>query len=82
MDEAAAALMGINHTDAQLLDILEQHGRTSAGALATHASLTPEASAAVASDQGPTLDALHEQPSAVRTGPGITVQLHPGPPWD
>ena len=40
MDEAAAALMGVNRTDAHLLDILEQHRRMSAGALATEASLT------------------------------------------
>jgi DNA-binding MarR family transcriptional regulator len=40
IDEAAAALMGVNQTDAHLLDILEQHRRMSAGALATEASLT------------------------------------------
>lgn len=40
MDEAAAAIMGVNHTDAHLLDILEQHGRMSAGTLAAEASLT------------------------------------------
>jgi DNA-binding MarR family transcriptional regulator len=40
MDEAAAAIMGVNHTDAHLLDILEQHGRMSAGTLASEASLT------------------------------------------
>src|SRR5688500_5069534 len=28
------------------------------------------------------LDPFHHQQATMRTGAGVTVQLHPGPPWD
>ena len=40
VDEAAAELMGINRTDAKFLDLLDQHGRMSAGDLARECRLT------------------------------------------
>jgi DNA-binding MarR family transcriptional regulator len=40
VDEAAAALMGVNRTDGRLLDVLHQHGALSAGALAAESGLT------------------------------------------
>ena len=27
-------------------------------------------------------DAIDEQAAAVRTGAGVSAELHPGPPWD
>lgn len=40
VDEAVAELLGINRTDAKFLDLLEQHGRMSAGELARECRLT------------------------------------------
>lgn len=40
VDEAVAQLLGINRTDAKFLDLLEQHGRMSAGELARECRLT------------------------------------------
>lgn len=40
VDEAAAELMGINRTDAKFLDLLDQHGRMTAGDLARECRLT------------------------------------------
>jgi DNA-binding MarR family transcriptional regulator len=40
IDDAAAALMGVNRTDGRLLDLLEQVGQLSAGELAREAGLT------------------------------------------
>ena len=47
IDDLAAALMGINRTDARCLDILDQRGRMSAGQLAQEAGLTSGAITAV-----------------------------------
>jgi DNA-binding MarR family transcriptional regulator len=40
LDELASRLMGVNRTDARVLDLLEQHGRMSAGEIAAGATLT------------------------------------------
>ena len=40
MDELAVKLMGLNRTDARVVDLLEQHGRLTAGEIAAGASLT------------------------------------------
>src|SRR5579859_6020964 len=40
VDEAAAQVLRINRTDAKFLDLLDQHGRMSAGALARESGLT------------------------------------------
>lgn len=47
VDELVADIAGINRTDARCLDILEQHGRMSAGELARHSGLTTGAVTAV-----------------------------------
>ncbi len=47
IDDLAAALMGVNRTDARCLDILDQRGRMSAGQLAQEAGLTSGAITAV-----------------------------------
>ncbi len=39
-DELAAKLMGVNRTDQRVMDLLEQHGRLTAGELAAGAALT------------------------------------------
>jgi DNA-binding MarR family transcriptional regulator len=39
-DEAAFARLGINHSDGRCLDILDQHGRMTAGALARESGLS------------------------------------------
>jgi DNA-binding MarR family transcriptional regulator len=46
-DEAAAAFYGINRTDARCIDLLDRHGRMTAGQLATAARLTSGAVTAV-----------------------------------
>jgi DNA-binding MarR family transcriptional regulator len=40
LDELAAGLIGVNRTDARVLDLLEQEGRLTAGQIATGAGLT------------------------------------------
>lgn len=40
MDEAVVALLGINRTDGMCLDIIERHGRITAGQLAAECGLT------------------------------------------
>jgi DNA-binding MarR family transcriptional regulator len=40
MDELAAKLMGVNRTDQRVIDLLEQHGRLTAGEIAAGAGLT------------------------------------------
>lgn len=40
LDEMAARLMGLNRTDARVLDLLEEHGRMTAGEVASGAVLT------------------------------------------
>ena len=40
MDEAFAALLGVNRTDARCLDIVHRHGQITAGALGREAGLT------------------------------------------
>lgn len=47
VDEAAAQLLGTNRTDGRCLDILDQHGRMSAGELAKESNLTTGAITAV-----------------------------------
>jgi DNA-binding MarR family transcriptional regulator len=47
VDEAAAQALGINRTDGKCVDILEQHGRMSAGELAHESGLTTGAVTAV-----------------------------------
>ena len=47
IDDLAVALMGINRTDARCMDILDQHGRMSAGDLAQESRLTTGAITAV-----------------------------------
>ncbi|PZS10507.1 MAG: MarR family transcriptional regulator [Solirubrobacterales bacterium] len=47
VDELAGQLHGVNRTDGRCLDILEQHGRISAGALARESGLTTGAITAV-----------------------------------
>jgi DNA-binding MarR family transcriptional regulator len=47
VDEAAAQSMGVNRTDAKCIDILDQHGRMSAGELAHQSGLTTGAVTAV-----------------------------------
>ncbi len=47
VDDLVAELMGINRTDARCIDILEQHGRMSAGELAGFSGLTTGAVTAV-----------------------------------
>jgi DNA-binding MarR family transcriptional regulator len=47
VDELLAELMGINRTDARCMDILDQHGRMSAGDLAQESRLTTGAITAV-----------------------------------
>lgn len=47
VDEAVAEILGINRTDARCVDILDQHGRMTAGRLATEARLTTGAVTAV-----------------------------------
>jgi DNA-binding MarR family transcriptional regulator len=43
LDEAAAAYLGINRTDARALDVIDQHGRIAAGDLARELRLSPGA---------------------------------------
>jgi|tagenome__1003787_1003787.scaffolds.fasta_scaffold20677962_1 DNA-binding MarR family transcriptional regulator len=40
LDELASRLIGVNRTDARVLDLLEQHGRLSAGDIAAGAALS------------------------------------------
>src|SRR4051812_267775 len=40
LDELASGLIGVNRTDARVLDLLEQNGRMTAGEIATGAALT------------------------------------------
>ena len=40
LDDVACRLMGVNRTDARVLDLLEHHGRMSAGDIAAGAALT------------------------------------------
>ena len=40
LDELATGLMGVNRTDARVLDLLEQKGRMTAGEIATGAGIT------------------------------------------
>src|SRR3954462_15625231 len=40
LDELATGLIGVNRTDARVLDLLEQNGRMTAGEIATGAALT------------------------------------------
>src|SRR5436853_3489308 len=40
LDELAAKLMGVNRTDQRVMDLLEQHGRLTAGKLAAGSALT------------------------------------------
>jgi DNA-binding MarR family transcriptional regulator len=40
LDEAAAERLGINRTDARVLDVLERSGQLAAGAIATESGLT------------------------------------------
>jgi DNA-binding MarR family transcriptional regulator len=47
VDDLVTEAMGINRTDARCLDILEQHGRTSAGELARESQLSTGAVTAV-----------------------------------
>jgi DNA-binding MarR family transcriptional regulator len=47
VDEAAAEAIGVNRTDSKCIDILEQHGRMSAGELARQSGLTTGAVTAV-----------------------------------
>lgn len=47
VDDLVAQLMGINRTDARCIDILEQHGRLSAGELARESHLSTGAVTAV-----------------------------------
>jgi DNA-binding MarR family transcriptional regulator len=47
VDDAAHKLLGVNRTDGRCLDILEQRGRMTAGALAEEARLTSGAITAV-----------------------------------
>ena len=47
VDEAAAQVIGVNRTDSKCIDILEQHGRMSAGELARQSGLTTGAVTAV-----------------------------------
>jgi len=47
VDEAAQALMGVNRTDGRCMDILDRHGRMTAGELARDARLTTGAITAV-----------------------------------
>jgi len=46
-DDAVAEILGINRTDARCLDIVDQHGRITAGQLAVEAGLTTGAVTAV-----------------------------------
>jgi DNA-binding MarR family transcriptional regulator len=47
VDEAVCEVTGTNRTDGKVLDILDQHGRMSAGELARHSGLTTGAVTAV-----------------------------------
>jgi DNA-binding MarR family transcriptional regulator len=47
VDEAASRAIGVNRTDGKCIDILEQHGRMSAGELARESGLTTGAVTAV-----------------------------------
>jgi DNA-binding MarR family transcriptional regulator len=47
VDDLVAEIMGVNRTDARCLDIVEQHGRISAGELAVASGLTTGAVTAV-----------------------------------
>jgi len=47
VDDVAAQLLGVNRTDARCLDLLDQHGQLSAGALAAASGLTSGAITAV-----------------------------------
>jgi DNA-binding MarR family transcriptional regulator len=47
VDEAACRIVGVNRTDGRCMDILEEHGRMTAGQLATAASLSTGAVTAV-----------------------------------
>jgi len=47
MDEAVAAYLGINRTDSRCLDIIDRHGRMTAGELAAESGLTTGAITAV-----------------------------------
>jgi DNA-binding MarR family transcriptional regulator len=47
VDETVTALLGVNRTDSRCIDILEQHGRMSAGQLAALAGLSTGAVTAV-----------------------------------
>src|SRR3954454_23805819 len=40
LDELASALIGVNRTDARVIDLLEQEGRLTAGQIAAGAGLT------------------------------------------
>jgi DNA-binding MarR family transcriptional regulator len=40
LDDIASRIMGVNRTDARVLDLLDQHGRLSAGEIAAGAKLT------------------------------------------
>ena len=40
LDEAAAEYMGINHTDGRAIDVIDQHGRITAGELARELRLS------------------------------------------
>ncbi|HET6944684.1 MAG TPA: MarR family transcriptional regulator, partial [Gaiellaceae bacterium] len=40
LDEAAAAYLGINSTDARAVDVIDQHGRITAGELARELRLS------------------------------------------
>src|SRR4051812_50138581 len=43
LDELASRLIGVNRTDARVLDLLEQHGRLSAGDIAAGGAPAPGA---------------------------------------
>jgi DNA-binding MarR family transcriptional regulator len=47
IDDAACQLLGVNRTDGRCLDIIDQHGRVTAGDLAQEAALTTGAVTAV-----------------------------------
>lgn len=47
VDEAVCEVTGTNRTDGKVIDILDQHGRMSAGELARHSGLTTGAVTAV-----------------------------------
>jgi len=49
VDDHVALFLGINRTDGRCLDIVERHGRMTAGALATESGMTTGAVTAVTS---------------------------------